>query len=330
MKEKHPQKSHFIEKGTYGCVFTPPLPCKKSIVDTKQRTVGKVIRKQDAEFEVNLTSLIEGIPHYEDYFIVQEEDKCSTKNFTEIRKDYEKNCSILQRSQNKNLTQLVSPYGGRTLFSTLIGPNFDFMRHLKHILQGGSLLAAQGICHYDIKETNIVIDTENTMRFIDFGSAFLGDSISEKNMWHQVYSGFLPEYAPQPPELSILDGFKEKMDLDETIKKVMNAKREFKLIENILDVTKDENEDRLYEFWRNQEEWKGGSWVSFFHKFWRVFDSWAIGIIFIRILNKCLMYHSFVERVWNANKTKIIKVLGGVLQVDPRMRLTCKEALTFL
>jgi len=330
MKEKHPQKSHFIEKGTYGCVYTPPLPCKDSKASKGKRTVGKIIRKQDAVFELNLTSVIEGIPDWEDYFIIQEEDRCKSKNFSELRKDYQKNCSIFQRANNKNLTQLISSYGGRTLLSVQITSNFNFMGTLKHILTAGSLLAESGICHYDIKETNIVVDSEGMVRMIDFGSAFIGDTISENNMWHQIYAGFLPEYEPQPPELSILDGFKEKMTIHECVPKIMAAKKVFKVIDNLFSISKSENEFRLYEFWKQQEEWKGGSWVPFFHKFWPVFDSWAVGVMFIRILNDCLMYPGFVERTWNPNKQVIKKVMTGLLEVDPRMRLTCKEALSFL
>jgi len=77
------------------------------------------------------------------------------------------------------------------------------------------------------------------------------------------------------------------------------------------------------------EEWKGGSWVPFFHKYWRVWDSWAVGIIFMRLLEKSLLIPSF-RSVWTEHGPLIRTVLKGLLEVDPRKRLSGIDAAELL
>ena len=319
--------SHLLGEGTHGCVFTPPLHCRKSRKN-KSRKVGKLIDKEHAEIELNVATLVKGIVGWQRYFIVQEEDDCDVANFKKIREESNKNCKIMRKTYNRNLTQLLSPYGGSTLHNLGITNSFDYMGSFKHMLEGIARLEKQGICHYDIKNNNIVVDSKGTLRLIDFGSAFVGNEVTTKNIWRHQYN-FMPDYPPQPPELSLQNGIEDNIERDVAIKEIIDKKTVFKSLEHILGIPVERAEGEMRKFCI-EEGMKKGDWVSFFHKYWNVWDSWAIGIIYLRILEKSLLLPKFVQEVWPVHGPIIKQLLKGLLRVDPRERLTGIEAARLL
>ena len=291
-----------------------------------------------ADLELEVAPIVEGITGWKRYFIIQEEGVCTVKNFAEIRKTYERNCKVIQSSADVNLIQLISPYGGRTLFDTPIDASFDFMENLKHVLEGINLLQAQGICHYDIKDNNILVDSAGTLRLIDFGQSFLGDLVTDADIKRHQYD-FDPTYWPQSPEMSIQNAIHNNHPLSKAIPQTIEKKSTFKLMENVLGVSKVRAENDLRNFWNQQEEYKGtdgtdgtdeGSWTAFYKVYWRTWDSWSIGAVFLRILQKCFLQKTFVEGVWKQHGILLRHVLKGLLEADPRKRLLPAGALTLL
>lgn len=320
--------SRLLDEGSYGCAFTPALPCAKGKKKTG-RTVGKVIKAKYAELELEVAPLIEAIPGWKRYFIIQEEDNCSVKNFAEIRKTYERNCKVIQDAADINLVQLISPYGGRTLFDTAIDASFDFLGAFTHVLEGVGLLIGQGICHWDIKDNNILVDSAGTLRFIDFGQSFLGDMVTDADIRRHQYD-FDPSYWPQPPEMSVQNAIHNKKPISIGIAITIQKKSTFRLMESMLGVPRAKAEEDLRQFWSQQEEYTGESWVPFFKAYWRTWDGWAVGAVFLRILQKCFLQKSFVEGVWKKHGIVIRHVLKGLLEADPRKRLLPAGALRLL
>ena len=321
--------SRLLEEGSYGCAFSPALPCKKTKAAKGQKTVGKVIQAKYADLELQVAPLVQTIPGWKRYFIVQEEDSCAPTNFASFRKLYEKNCKTLSKSADANLVQLLSPYGGRTLYSLPITESFSFVGSLRHVLEGCELLGRQGICHFDLKDNNILVDAVGTLRLIDFGQSFIGDHVTDKVVTRHQYD-FLPEYSPLPPELSIQNAIFNKLPIEKGIKEVIAKNRVFSAMQAILAVPLAHSEDELRQFWREQEEYKGGSWVLFFRTYWRVWDSWSVGVIFLRILQKCFLHTAFVEGVWKQHGPLLRQVLKGLLEADPRKRLLPGQAVDLL
>jgi len=317
--------SELLEEGSYGCAFTPQIPCKKSeFRKSSKKLVGKVISKEHALIELSMATLVKAIPGWQRYYIVQEEDECSTKNFAKAREEYT-NCKMLGKTENKNLTQLISVFGGTTFLRSMIGPTFDYLGTFRHMLEGISKLEEQGICHYDLKENNILVDSKGTLRIIDFGSAFVGDQVNTSNLWLHQYN-FAPEYAPQPPELSLQNAIHDGLPIHESIHDIITRKKVFQLIENILGVSVEKSEDELRNFWHDEDE----NWPLFFKKYWRTWDSWAIGVIFLKLLQKMFLHEYFVKQVWVPYAIVIRNVLKGMLQCNPKNRLTASEALKTL
>jgi hypothetical protein len=153
--------------------------------------------------------------------------------------------------------------------------------------------------------------------------------LQEKNLWKKQYP-FIPEYVPQPPEFSVQSGLYAGMSLNESMDGTFEKKHTFKMIEDILGVSMEKNKKKLKNFWVEQEAWKGGSWLPFFHEFWRTYDSWGVGTVFLRLLRLCLLHRRFVDEVWNRHEEIIKAVLKGLLAVEPYDRISCADALLLL
>jgi hypothetical protein len=64
--------------------------------------------------------------------------------------------------------------------------------------------------------------------------------------------------------------------------------------------------------------------------YWRSWDSWAVGVMFLNLLEKSFLNYTFVNTVWKNNSNKIRTVLKGLLHSNPIKRLTAEEALDLL
>lgn len=287
------------------------------------------MKKKSASYEIALNTLIEGIPGWDRYYILQKEDSCTSKNFHNLRDVYESQCKIYQKSADDILLQLISTHGGKTLFETPIGPHFDFLGNLQHVLEGVAKLNAQGICHYDLHDGNILVDMRGTLRIIDFGNAFLGDQVNDSTIWRHIYT-FSPEYAPQPPELSIQNGIHQNLSYSYALQQTIYQKKIFQTMENVLGISKGQLIRDVQTFWSEDSVWKGDGWVPFFRTYWRIWDSWAVGILFIKILQKMFLFPSFINGPWKKHRNTTRGVLIGLLQMDPRRRLTAEKALEIL
>jgi len=324
------QRSMFIREGATGCVFTPPLPCSKSRRSKSPtvRTVGKIIKKKNATNEIQISDIIRKIPGHERYFIVQTIDNCVAKNFTRMRKKYESECKIYSKSKNTELIQLLSPYAGTSLHDIVIQDSFNFIENLRHVLEGIEILNSHGICHYDLHDNNILVDSRGTLRIIDLGSAFLPEHVQKDTMWKYTYA-FDPKYYQQPPELTVQNGLHDKLPLNYSIYHTIDNKNIMKLADNILGLDINVQEKDLYDFWTQSDVLDDPTFVSMFHKYWKVWDSWGVGTLFLPILKKCFLLPSFVER-WREDGGRIRNVLKGLLMADPRKRLTATAALKLL
>jgi serine/threonine protein kinase len=329
------EDSKKIHEGSYGCVLSPPLKCKKSKArDHKsQRTVGKVIRIQNSKIELSVGTLVKSIPGWQRYYIIAEDDNCETKNFSTHRELYQQLCKVYKYSSDSQLTQLVSPYAGAMLRVTAFTPTFDFVGSLRHMLEGVSLLNKQGICHFDLHDGNVLVDFKETFRIIDFGSAFLGDQVDQGVVKKHTYE-FSPKFPPESPELSVMTGIAGGMTMSDGIERTMNAigskKELYELAYRLIGIDRFTEWRHLIEFWKEDETWKGESWVLFFKTYWRKWDSWAIGVMFLEILKKCFLMPSFLRTTWPEEGGRIKIVLKGLLTSHPDKRMTAEEALVEL
>jgi len=321
--------SGLIQEGTYGCVVSPPLSCAKSKKNIGQRKVGKIIRIKNSVPELTMGTVVKSIEGWHRYFIVPTSEDCDAQNFKSHRDEYEKMCKVYRSSPDYQLAQLISPYAGVTIRNMSLLSNFDFVGSLRHVLEGVSLLNKQGICHFDLHDGNVLVDVRNTFRIIDFGSAFFGDTIDEKGVRKHLYA-FSPEFPPQPPEMSMQNAMYGGMSMVDGLEQTLKQKRAFRLAARLIGLPETSQRAELVEFWKGDTAWKGESWVPFFQAYWRVWDSWAVGILFLDILQKCFLLPGFLTTTWVRDSAVIKTVLKGLLASSPVRRFSAARALEAL
>jgi serine/threonine protein kinase len=315
--------SKLIQEGTYGCVVKPALPCAKT--KAASNNVGKIVRKKNTEIELSIATLVKGISAWQDYYVLQSEDSCTTKNFSNFRNPYESQCRVYTDSDNSELTQLISPFAGTPVYKMDVS-DIHFMSALKHVLTAVAKLTAQGICHFDLHENNVLVN-KGVLRIIDFGSAFLGDETTEQIVRRHVYD-FSPKFPPQPPELSVQNALYAGLDMRLALEQTVKQKHVYSLAYKLLGMNSDSALKDLREFWSSHPPTQ--SWVPFFKENWRSWDSWAVGVMFLNILEKCFLKPTFLNTVWKNHSVVIRTVLKGLLSSDPTKRMTASQALDLL
>ena len=110
----------------------------------------------------------------------------------------------------------------------------------------------------------------------------------------------------------------------------MANKTVFGLALRLLAMSKVEQERNLRSFWASDTTWNGDSWLPFFKAYWRKWDSWAIGVMFLNLLEKSFVMTTFINGTWKKHGSVIRTVLKGLLQSNPTMRMTAAEALEHL
>ena len=313
-----PYPTRKLAEGSYGCVYTPPVPCKKE-GSHSSRTIGKVLRQKNAVIELRISTVLRSIPDWQKYFLLQEKAACETSNFERVRPTLARDCDIIAKAHDSDLIQLLSPYGGQILFHTHITPEFDYVGSLRHMLKAAVLLEEQGVCHYDLHDGNVTIDSKGTMRLLDFGSSFLGDSSNEETVRVHAYL-FSPKYPPQPPELSVQNAVAGGLNYQEGIRRTIASKEVFNQRQSVLGITVKEAHESLSEFWRHSSIVTAEDWPRFYQLHWRKWDPWAIGVIFMGIIRKA-----------HINPTPAVRAtLTGLLKASPVARFTAAQALDAL
>ena len=315
-----------LAQGSYGCIYPEEEapPCKTD-KPSGERRVRKVLKKDDAHVELSTSKIIQSIPLWEYYFVVQEETGCKEKNFRIARPVYEGFCKIFKRSKNSNLTELSSPYRGVSLRQMTITPSFLFLDSFKHLLTGLSLLHKQGVCHFDIHAGNI-LEENGFLRYIDFGSSFKTNSITRAVVERHSYS-FSSDFPTQPPELSLQNGIYHNLDVEYCIDELIKNREIFRNGLPYTGITTFYAESKLSSVAQTIGT-TPAEWVEFYKKHWKKFDTWSLGIVCFNLLQQCMLLPSF-RPVWQKNQTLITTVLRGCLEPDPTSRFSAEEALSY-
>lgn len=207
-----------FDKGTYGCVFRPPLHCKQSSKIKSSEYISKFMTKEEADKEIkemkNIKNLLENdkdntfINKY--YILANEDDVCEIDiknpvNITDLdgaipntgilSKLTPKNSKIDCRdiyTSLKNVKKNNHKYrslnlidGGSSLYNYLLHPlteeEFNKLNEqLIDLLQNGIYTMNKlGIYHCDLKPENLVYK-DRKVRMIDWGFAVIIDSSNKK------------------------------------------------------------------------------------------------------------------------------------------------------
>jgi len=191
------EKIKFLTQGAYGCVFHPGFTCKKSNIQSK-KYITKIETKNDtAEKEFAIGVYIrKKIKNYNTMFapIIS---YCPIE-VSKINKDAIKQCSLIK---DENIIysnkirfvgkQSLEPYLYSFLEENENNTSFFISQLFEtHIYLTNSIekLIHQKIVHFDIKENNIMYDTNQYLPIIiDFGLSFRTDLLKSNVEYEKAF-----------------------------------------------------------------------------------------------------------------------------------------------
>jgi len=188
-----------LTSGGFGCLFKPALKCKNTLnYDVlEQKMVTKLMTKKHAKDEYkqinNFKSILDHIPNYKNYFLVDGFSICEPAELTtDDLEDFDDNCSALNKKKftakniNQNLDKILAlnmPDGGidvddfvfeisnkseiSTTYSELNTSLIDLL------VNGIDPMNQANLYHCDVKGSNILVSQEKDetiiSRMIDWG-----------------------------------------------------------------------------------------------------------------------------------------------------------------
>jgi serine/threonine protein kinase len=322
-----------LGQGTYGCVFTPPLRCIDKVpYKVKKGDVGKITEPIDMINEITAANVLADVNPI--YFVLPNVNSvCHPSSFAkQSDKDIGK-CTFIKESSSKDVVHFTMPYGGvaiRKMFKPTDASEspIEIYVFMKHILEAGVHLALHGYVHYDIHQENVLVDPKTRLpKLIDFGQSFSANAIDERvlNERWKVYS---PDYNPEPPEITCVTAVRKGRSIQEVIDDIMKQRTVLRDAENILGLSRRAQVKQFMKFWNSSKTIKSKDWVKFFQLYWTGFDSWSIGVGIVTLIRITNMMYKDTSVAPKMNEIK--EALRGLLNLDPRERYDCLEALLIL
>ena len=309
--------------GSYGCVFQPPLLCKGETIQKKKKgLLGKISEPIDFVIEAEAATTLGplGLPH----FVLANIKEACIPSEKQVEPDIAK-CKPIKAIGK--VVQFTMPYAGKTLFKRIVDHDFtkgniDFFNLMLQLLEAGAYLIASGYVHYDISVNNVVINEKGVVSLIDFGQSFSAKNITQE-MINLRWKEYSPEYAAEPPEITLAES-----PAAPKISEVIQRKGGIRDAERILGLRVLQQEAELREFWSSSHAVAAKDWPAFFKLYWPTFDSWSIGLCLLGAVSPLLYKREFLEsKAWKEKGAMIKSILRGLLQVNPRKRMDCVQAL---
>lgn len=191
LKKRNRVAGAAINSGGFGCVFSPALKCKNS--KTKKNYISKLLIKkygiQEVDIIKKIYNVLKKVPNSDKYYLLKNITLCNPEKLTfDDKENFDDKCENLNKinitesnvNEKVNLNKLVSiniPYGGinlnEWLYSSekidankLIKLNNIIIKMLKNAIIP---MSKKKVIHGDIKDKNMLIDTKEDVRIIDWG-----------------------------------------------------------------------------------------------------------------------------------------------------------------
>ncbi len=339
-----------ISEGRYGCIFDPPLLCEDSRARRRAdirrgQMLGKLTERRDYIVEEAASEHIRAIPNFEEYFIPIELNSDCVPKPIEQQKDTDVwKCYFLQE-QGFDMSRTVYyklKYGGVDVSDMLCiekqGRSCEIKAvfqkwypYFEHMLEIGATMVLYGFVHYDIHNSNIVVDPKTKLpRLIDFGQAFSADSITKKTLddrWKQITPD-KPVSATEPPEVMMITHLKKEFTATQAFSQVIRFKAPIARAELLLGLSRQKQGQSFIDFWRNSGIVQRKDWVEFFKLYWPGFDAWSIGAALLHLYEYCSGLSEIADtKEFQEASPRMKTVLRALLQVNPKRRFDCLEAL---
>jgi len=204
-----------IASGGFGCIFKPALKCVGQ--KRNENDITKLMKKKHVKTEFKgiqqYKKMLEGIPNYKDYFLVDGFSTCEPDKLDDGDLErFDKKCSALKKmkinSSNVNssldkLQALNMPYGGVDVGDYIENSRMNYKKlarlndALIELLKKGILpMNEKEIYHCDIKDSNILVQENGGVktRLIDWGlsTTFKSGNVIPKPLTNRPFQFNVP------------------------------------------------------------------------------------------------------------------------------------------
>jgi serine/threonine protein kinase len=263
-----------ISEGSYGCVFSPTLPCKRGarVADvpasmgdalgpaarvkfaTANLDAAPLLTKmfgddRDFHLEWDNARLIAEVDPEQRYFMFAIKQCRVTRNVVAKERpgitSPKMRCSILNDDATKKEYPVVTmPDGGSPLHRWLQSKRDNvtlaqLVDMLIPSIRGVQLLNRHGIIHQDLKGNNLVVDAKNQVKIIDFGLMTTYDALFDRSRNPIAYK----KYWLLPPEMRVVRWLEQRRTSGNAtrpsgFKRPSRAPKD--IVDELIDVEKDE------------------------------------------------------------------------------------------
>ena len=333
-----------VDQEDTACVFDTLPPCTKrartlktgqytknrSVARGQTRRLVRVVRRDDPTVPVQLriSKNLRKIPEYGDYFVVIDE---FCEGAVSDDPDWP-DCRLFaaNRKRMPTFVQLRMLNGGVKLSDYVrnINATLEIWLELQiHLFEAVRLLHERHIVHGDLHTGNILVDAKGVPRIIDFGLSY---NLDQLGAVPSIALTFLPGYDNYPPELDLLAGLVKGFSKPETIEMIYTEKRILSEIEELFPSRYTVIQD-LTNFAQRFAIENGSDVKCYIQTYGRATDIWTLGYNFLRIYMIMIATPVVVSSpFYKRHHREQMRLLAGLLNVDPRRRLTADEALTQL
>jgi serine/threonine protein kinase len=307
----------FVNKGAYGCVFTPPLPCIDSTHKFNKTVVGKIFEhRSEYEQEMQAYKVVRYLDP-ENEWSLPFKQACKVDTNNKALQSTISRCPFMLADHKHLFHQIVMTNGGMTLgelFEKYQVPEKWMIKYLEQTLTAITRISLGGYSHLDIKPANILVH-DNKIFLIDFSLLSRQESI------YQDDNSFLfkAKYIWYPPEFymySVLNNdnspnFKRRGEGSLYVYHIpkygliRHSEQEFK--ENAQSAT------NFMRFFKKNDRYRD---TEFLEEIANKIDVYSAGIVFMNIYEK----HHY-------RNPYIFQLLKDMIQPDPRKRLSPTGAL---
>lgn len=247
-----------FDQGGHGCIFYPGPSCSGGVEDKKYIT--KIhINDEHQENEIMISNKIKQIKRFSQYFspIIS---NCKI-DLAEVHNNEINKCDFIREhpaDNNKYMSTKTIYVEGTTYADYLIelskmslplsvmypldkalANDFSIIivEIYKKLITATNKLLTQGICHYDLKTSNIIIKKQtNQPIIIDFGITMVPEEIQTNEQYKSAFYVYSTEYTPWSIDIVIISYLVQKYNLTinqsitvediEEMKKIINEKTE--------------------------------------------------------------------------------------------------------
>jgi len=236
-------------------------------------------------------------------------------------------CHLLDEHKLSEFRILSMKYAGKPLRMARFNyASFDFMNFLLHLLKGCALLNLHGIVHHDLHHGNVLVDTHNVPRIIDFNLAIN----TQGDIKHDLHMGsYSLSYIQQPPDSILINAISKDYDPMRVINDIVFKKRGMNKLKALLKFTDSEMIRGLTQFYSKSRSAKQKDTVLWFNSYWRTIDSWAIGVMMVEFIISLSVSSAFMYS-FKENRTKIVSVLRKMCAFNPMERIDAVQAIHYL